>query len=61
MNPSKPIKPDPVVEADSKEGIEGEEQAADVSSDRSVEGARTKRAPLPINEIEDLANDAEGG
>jgi hypothetical protein len=68
MIPTKPIRPDdlpasptpkPASDAVSREGTE--EQAADVGSDRSVADSPAKNAPLEINEIEDLENDAEGG
>jgi len=52
-------KPNPASDVVPREG--NDEQAADVSSDRSVEGGAGKRAPLEINEIEKLENDAEGG
>jgi len=61
MNHSKPINQNPVIKPVSKAGDDAQEQDADVSSDRSAPGGPSKKAPLPINEIEDMENDAEGG
>jgi len=53
MNTSKPIPP--------KDPPEAQEQPADVASDRSTPGSEGKKPPLPINEIEKLETDVEGG
>jgi hypothetical protein len=52
MTQSKITTPEP---ADTKE------QSADVSSDRNAPGKPAQKPPLPINEIEDLESDVEGG